>query len=61
MREYKQYKWYMFSIIFGIFLGTLVSNWIYFLLVGVIGLLFIIYCIYWENKFAVQKGDEQYG
>jgi len=30
-------------ILFGIFLGTLVSNWIYFLTIGIIGLLFIMY------------------
>ena len=48
----EQYKWYIFSITFGVFLGTLVSSWLYFLIVGIIGLLFMIYCIYYEKMFA---------
>jgi len=56
-----QHKWCIFSITFGIFLGTFVSDWLYFLTAGIIGLLLMIYLTYYENKcvfHAKSEGDK---
>lgn len=47
-------------ILFGIFFGTFVSNWLYFLTVGIIGLLCIFYIEHLRTKIdAVEKEGEQ--
>ena len=45
-------------VIFGVLLGTFANDWLYFLTIGVIGLLFMIYGVYYEKKFALSEDSE---
>ncbi len=43
-------------ISFGILMGTFVSSWLYFLIIGIIGLLFIFYIEFLIIKQDVNRG-----